>query len=177
MRTLSRFLLSTLVVMAAQLAHAGDDVLSADDRVLIDFTRGRNVSKVHGGSIGEKMARFKPKLRIKSQGLGTFPGNKGCLILMGEDTTKNNVWKIIYRREFDLDLASGKEFRWEGDVVEQGFDRTLAKSGYDYDGYIVVIKNSQGVPVIAKASKPYWIKDLGKAWGLKEGSIAKREDF
>jgi hypothetical protein len=143
----------------------------------IEFSRSRDVEAVKNGSIGEKVAEFEPEVQITNLSTRDYPGNRVCLIIMGEDATQDNVWKVIYRREFNADFKLSSTFEWKGDKFKQGFDRTLSKSGYDYDGYIVIIKNSKGEPVISGASKSSWNKDMAKAWALTEGQICTRADF
>ena len=116
-------------------------------------------------------------MKIHNGGIKDFLGNRVCLILMGEDTTIKKKWRAIHKREFDADLLAGKTFEWEGEPFKQGFDRTLAKSGHDYDGYILLIRNSEGKIVVSSQSKPYWAKDLEKAWGLQEGKDYDKDFF
>lgn len=157
--------------------YAGDSPLCSKDNLKITVIRGRNVSDVSGGSIGEKLALFEPTVKIQNGAMHDFKGNNVCVILMGQDTTIRDNWKAMYRREFPADLVAGKAFEWTGDSFEQGFDYTLSKSGFDYDGYIVIIRNSEGALAYAAASKAVWIKDLDKAWNLVEGKQYKRSFF
>jgi hypothetical protein len=149
--------------------HAQDKLLSASDRIRVEFLRGREVSRVKGGSIGEKIATFTPTLIIHNEGMHDFRDNQVCLLVLGEDTTMDGSWKVILRREFKADLLRAGEFEWKGEPVQQGFDRTLAKSGFDYDGYIVQIRNSAGELVHTICSKAMWAKNPAKLWDMKEG--------
>jgi hypothetical protein len=81
------------------------------------------------------------------------------------------------REEIPFDLPASKTHEWTGKPFEQGFDRTLAKSGYDYDGYIVLIKNSEGKIVQKFSTKPRWILDVEKAWNLQQGKDYSKLHF
>lgn len=144
--------------------------MSASDNIRIAFSRNRSVQDVKGGSIGEKVAAFQPVVKITNGSFRSFPGNRACVLVMGEDTTRKDNWRVMRRREFEFDLPASKTHEWVGDAFEQGFDRMLFKSGYDYAGYIVLIRNSEGKIVQSGATKPFWIRDLEKAWNLQEGS-------
>ncbi len=174
--------LITAIVLAIALqggaaAHAADKVLQPGDNIRISVTRGRTVEDVDGGSIGEKLAAFEPVVKIQNGSFNDFKTNRVCLVMMGEDTTRKDNWKVIYRREFDADLLASKTFEWVGEPFEQGFDRTLAKSGYDYEGYIVLIRNAEGKIAISAQSKTLWTKDLERAWNLKEGQEYSKSFF
>jgi len=149
--------------------QASDVVLSDSDAIRVTFNRGRNVKKVVGGSIGEKHATFQPEVKIINGSFRDFQGNTGVVMLLGEDTTKQDNWRVMLRKEFSFDLPASKTHDWVGEPFEQGFDRTLAKSGYDYDGYVVLIKNSQGEIVQKFSSKPRWIANVVKAWNMEQG--------
>ncbi len=157
--------------------QAADKTLTADENIRITVTRGRSVTDVENGSIGEKLAAFEPVVTIQNASFNSFPGNRVILLMLGEDTTARDNWKVLYRREFDADLVPSKPFRWSGEPFEAGFDRTLAKSGYDYDGYIVVIKNSEGKPVIVNASKAFWAKSADKVLAMEEGKEYQKSYF
>ena len=168
-RFLQTSLLALLLLLSAPMLEAADKTLTANDNVRITVTRGRSVTDVENGSIGEKLAEFEPVVTIQNSSFNNFPGNRVILLMLGEDTTIQDNWKVLYRREFDADLVSAKTFRWAGEPFAAGFDRTLAKSGFDYDGYIVVIKNSEGDPVILSASKAFWAKSADKVLAMQEG--------
>lgn len=170
-------LIAGLSASLALSALAGESVLGPSDNIRISLTRGRSVSDVKGGSIGEKLADFEPVVKIQNASFKDFRGNKVCVLMMGEDATVENNWRVIYRREFDADLIASKTLEWVGDPFKQGFDRTFAKSGYDYDGYIVIIRNSDGRAVISAQTKPLWGKNLEKAWNMAEGSDYSKDHF
>jgi len=175
--TLTVSFLAILTFLTPSSSQAEERVLQQGDSLRITVLRGRAVSDVKDGSIGEKMAEFKPVVKIQNDSAYDFNHNRVCLIMMGQDTTDRNNWKVICRREFDANLPAGKTFEWEGESFQQGFDRTLAMSGFDYDGYIVLVKGSNGKPAIAATSKPIWTKDEQKAWSLEEGKTYKRSYF
>lgn len=159
------------------LAEAAEKVLGPTDNLRVTVTRGRRVTDIKDGSIGEKIAEFVPTVTIQNGSFHDFRGNRVCLILMGEDTTRKDNWKVMYRREFDLNIAPSKTFEWVGDSFQQGFDRTLAKSGFDYEGYIVLIKNAEGKIVLTAQTKPMWTVDLEKSWALEEGKEYAKSYF
>jgi hypothetical protein len=173
---LRSFLLAVLFFGSSAL-QAADKTLTGDENIRVTVTRGRSVTDVENGSIGEKLAAFEPVVTIQNASFNSFPGNRIVLLMLGEDTTARDNWKVLYRREFDADLVPAKPFRWSGEPFEAGFDRTLAKSGYDYDGYIVVIKNSEGKPVIIDASKAFWAKSPDKALAMQEGKEYQKSYF
>lgn len=158
-------------------SSAIDKPLSQADNLKVTVIKGRDVTDVKNGSIGEKVAEFEPTVKIQNGSMRDFLGNQVCVVLIGESTTQRDNWKVMYRREFPAELLRGKTFEWTGDPFKQGFDKTLSMSGFDYDGYIVIIKNSEGTMAYAASSKPVWVKDLAKAWGLTEGKEYDRDFF
>lgn len=176
-RIFASFSAVVIVLTFVFAAQAEERVLKPDDTITISFAKGRLVSNVRDGSIGEKMAEFEPSVKLQNGRLHDFKGNKVCLLLLGEDTTQKDNWKVMYRREFDADLLGGKTFEWVGSPFKQGFDRTLAKSGYDYDGFIILVRNSEGTIVKSASSKPAWLKNPEKAWNLVEKKAYTRDYF
>ena len=172
-----RIFSAVLFAMVPFTLVAKDKVLGSGSNLRVSVTRGKQVTTVKGGSIGEKLADFKPGVKIQNSSIDNFPGNRVCLIMMGEDTTRPDSWRVICRREFDADLMASKTFEWEGDAFQQGYDRTYAKSGYDYDGYILLIRNSEGKVVFTAQSNPNWGKDPELAWNLEEGSDYDKNHF
>ncbi|MDX2081992.1 MAG: hypothetical protein SFU53_14500 [Terrimicrobiaceae bacterium] len=166
----TRTVVVLLLALIGWIPDVPADVMAATDNVRILFSRNRSVSDVKGGSIGEKLAAFEPSVKITNGSFRGFTGNRACVILMGEDATRKDNWRVIFRREFEFDLPASKTHEWIGEPFEQGFDRTMVKSGYDYDGYIVLIRNSDGKIVQSAATKAFWIGDLEKAWSLQEGN-------
>ena len=133
--------------------------------------------RLKNGSIGEKVAEFDPVVKIQNNSFNDFKGNRVCFMMMGEDTTKRGSLKVICRREFDADLISSKTFERVGETFTQGFDRTLVKGGFDYDGNIVIMKSSEGKPAVTAESKSAWTKNVEKAFALEEGKEYDKAHF
>jgi NDP-sugar pyrophosphorylase family protein len=123
------------------------------------------------------MAHFEPSAKITNNAIHDFPGNKVCVIMMGEDATADNTWRVIFKEEFDMDLPAGETFEWSGTPFKQMFDRTLSMGGYDYDGYIVMIRNSEGKIAVTAATKTYWLADPEKAWQMVKDKDYDRKFF
>lgn len=151
--------------------------LGSSDRVRIEFQPNKKTKEVRTGSIGANVATFRPELKITNSSITDFPKLKCCVIMMGEDTQKSKNWRVLMREEFPFDLPASETYDWRGKEFTQEFDKIMAKSGFEYDGHIVLIKNSEGEIVKATSSKPVWIKSPEFAWTMKKGEEFARADF
>lgn len=157
--------------------QAAPEVLQTGHGIAINFSPGRDVDDVKNQSIGEKMATFEPDLKIKNLTLKEFSGNKAHVFMLGESTTETRTWKVMLKQTVPFDLKPSEEMIWKGAQFKHGFDDTLAKSGYDYDGFIVLVENSAGVIVHSRASKASWLKNLDKVKNIPAEAIVTKKDL
>ncbi|MCE9680653.1 hypothetical protein LZP69_16155, partial [Shewanella sp. AS1] len=68
---------------------------------------------------------------------------------------------------FTLDLPARGEAKWKGADVTTMYDRSGAKFGEAYDGYVIVFKDAEGRVVAVKSSIAAFSKDVAKLETLK----------
>jgi hypothetical protein len=135
------------------------------------------VKEVKNASVGAKAASFTPVLKIVNSSVKDFSNVSICIIMMGQDTNNPKIWRVIMKKEVEADLPSSETFTWEGETFNQNFDKIMAKSGFEYDGYIVLLKNNEGEIVKSFASKSFWTSNPESVWKLKPRQDYSKNDF
>ncbi len=175
MKTNSQAFIAFLFLILPPLSFA--ETLTKSDNIRIEFQPNRRVKEVMNASVGAKAASFSPVLKIKNSSIKDFSNVRICIIMMGQDTNNPKIWRVLMKKVIEKDLPSSETITWEGETFNQAFDKIMAKSGYEYDGYVVLLKNNQDEIVNSFASKSFWISNPAFAWDLKQGQTYTKEDF
>jgi len=107
------------------------------------------------GDIDDRVVQFEPKVIIESDELyRTFTDVHGILILVGHGYLKKDEYAILAHQSFRLTLPAREKVRWKGKPFTCSYDPDFG--GFEYAGYMLVLKNRSGEIVFRKASRTVW---------------------
>jgi len=177
-RSFSPLSLGTLAFLAAFTSSP----LVAQQRSAVPFDRGVKIevssSKPSGLTGDDYDNKFqKIVLRVKFTGLDprqTFEGYTASISAFGESTLERGVRMVLMHESIPVSVAPMKTQEHECAQVKTRFDKTDAKFGYFYDGWIVVVKDKAGKVVHIKSTSPTFEKLPEKAAKLTKGQCYDR---
>jgi hypothetical protein len=79
-------------------------------------------------------------------------GAKAELAVIGEDAETRGRYGVMQKSAFDVAAAPGKTYEWQGKALHYRFDdRPPAYWGSSYAGYVIRIKNANGLVIYENA--------------------------
>jgi hypothetical protein len=154
----------------AEAAKVENAELDADARIKVTVLKGQDDDFNDYGDIDDHVVQFEPRVIIDSDEKDrTFTGVSGVLVMIGQGYLRKSEYVVLKRQEFTLDLPAGEEIRWTGKPFKCSYDPDYG--GYEYGGYVLVLKNRDDEIVFTKSSKTLWgrnAKDIINA-KLKQG--------
>jgi hypothetical protein len=176
-------LLTLLVfsILLPPLATAEENILTERTSLRVEFFKHKDDEFVGQGDVDNRWEIFEPEITVDPPlSLGDSPGNELILILLGEYTYRSeDKWKVFLYKKLEMDLKKGEKFHWKGEQVKIEYDpRSPSESyAYQYDGYVILIKNAEGEVVYTKASKNKWLKKIDRTLAVSEGSVYTEDYF
>jgi len=79
----------------------------------------------------------------------------GTLVFIGQSVIERDEYHILYREDFTVDLPSGETVKWDGTPFTNVYDSITGNGsafGAAYDGYLLVLRNKEGVISVSKSS-------------------------
>ena len=76
------------------------------------------------------------------------------LVFIGKGYLNKKEYVILNRQKFTLTVPSQKQVRWDGKAFECFYDPDYG--GFEYAGYLMVLKNRSGEITFRKASRTSW---------------------
>lgn len=141
-------------VKAQQLLVDRADV-TPDAAFRISFLKGRDDDFNEYGDIDDRIVSFEPEVVIESQDYKkTYPDIEGTVVVVGRGVVNDKQYAVLSKQEFGMALKPRAKARWVGKSFECRYDPDYG--GFEYGGYIIVIRNRAGEIVLVKASKSGW---------------------
>ncbi|MEN8792445.1 MAG: hypothetical protein ACN4GF_10785 [Lentimonas sp.] len=139
----------------AQKKLIDDADLTSASRLSVSVLKGVDEDMNNYGDIDDRVIKFKPGVVVESDEKDlTFRRVKGVLVMVGRGVLQKDSYVILDRQHFTLDILPGEKTRWTGNGFTSRYDPDYG--GFEYAGYVLVLKNKAGHNVIVKASKSAW---------------------
>ncbi|NCG08686.1 MAG: hypothetical protein GWO81_03840 [Verrucomicrobia bacterium] len=132
--------------------------ISADSKVKLLFLKGKDDEMNNYGDIDDRIVKFEPEVVLTSEEkLVTYPDVEGTIVVVGQGIIEDEQYTILSKQNFSITVLPKQKSRWEGEAFECRYDPGYG--GFEYGGYLLVLRNRDGRIVMAKASKSHWEKD------------------
>lgn len=159
MHTTSPFALSCRALLAAALA-AGSLVSAQQAPSSTPFGEAVKVSvvaakpaKVKGGDWDDMAQKITLRVKFTNTDVRqSYEGYTATISAFGKSAVDSKVKKVLLQEQETLSLASGQTQEHVCQDVSTLFDKTGAKFGFFYDGWIIVVKDSADKVVLVKAT-------------------------
>ncbi len=134
-----------------------DADLTHDSRIRITVKKGKDDDMNNYGDIDDRVIVFEPGIVADNEEKElTFRNVQGTLVIIGSGVIEKDSYVVLSKQDFVIDLIPREQTRWEGDLFQCRYDPDYG--GFDYAGYLLVLKNKAGHNVVVKASKSAWEK-------------------
>ena len=131
--------------------------ISADSKVKLFFMKGRDNDMNDYGDIDDRILNFEPAVVITSEEkIVSYPDVEGTFVVVGQGVVRDDQYTILNKQDFSIGVFPRQKSRWEGESFECRYDPDYG--GFEYGGYLLVIRNRAGNIVLTKASKSHWEK-------------------
>jgi len=157
-----------------------DQLLTERTSLRVTFHKNKDDEFVGKGDVDNRFEIFYPEVKVDPPlSLGTSQNNEIILIILGENVYDDEEWKVFAYETGKMDLADGEVFVWKGKKVQIEYDPVSPSAGFEfqYEGYVLLIKNSQGEVVFEKSTKSVWTKDLDRILKVKKDKTYKEDYF
>ena len=132
--------------------------LSADSKVKLLFLKGKDDEMNNYGDIDDRIVKFEPEVVLTSEEkIVTYPDVEGTIVVVGQGILKNDQYTILSKQNFSIEVLPKQKSRWDGEAFECRYDPDYG--GFEYGGYLLVLRNRAGDIVKSKASKSHWEKN------------------
>ncbi|MGC6455990.1 MAG: hypothetical protein ACON39_02200 [Coraliomargaritaceae bacterium] len=129
--------------------------LKADSRIRLYVLRGRDDDKNDYNDIDDRVITFEPGVAIQSEEKDTsYLGVRGSLVIVGKGVINDDIYTILDAQDFEINILSRQKASWKGTAFECRYDPDYG--GFEYGGYLLVLRNRAGDIVQTKASKTSW---------------------
>ncbi|MEO0795099.1 MAG: hypothetical protein AAFX93_08055 [Verrucomicrobiota bacterium] len=129
--------------------------MHSDADISINFLRGKDEALNDYDDIDDRIVKFDPEVVITSDELEiTYPDVKGTLVVIGKGVINKKQFAILSSQDFQLKAEPRSKTRWQGMKFECRYDPDYG--GFEYGGYLIVVRNRAGEIVMAKGSKSSW---------------------
>lgn len=161
--------------VAAEIANRENAQLLPDSKLLLMVKSARDNDLNDKGDPDNREVEYEPALTIDSKEKdNSFKGVEGTLVFIGQSVLEKQEFHILYRQDFTLDLKAGERTNWRGKSFKNVYDDYAANGsafGAEYEGYLIVLRDNQGVVRILKGSKSRWEKNYKAilAANMREG--------
>jgi hypothetical protein len=110
-------------------------------------------ARIKGGDWDDKMQRIVLSLKFTNTDLKqTYEGYTATISVLGQCVLDSKVKKVLLQEQAALSLPPRKTQDHVCEEVTTRFDKTDAKFGYFYDGWIIVVKDAAGKIVQVKST-------------------------
>ncbi|MEZ0387155.1 MAG: hypothetical protein ACAI34_08825 [Verrucomicrobium sp.] len=155
-------------------AQAQSTPLPFDRGVRVEVVASKP-APIRGGDWDDKLQRI--TLRVKFSNTNThqsYEGHTATISALGESAVDRGVRAILLQEKIELPLAPLKMHEHACKEVTTKFDKTGAKFGYAYDGWIIMVKDKAGRIVYIKSTSPTFEKLPEKVEKLQPGKCYNR---
>jgi hypothetical protein len=110
---------------------------------------------VKGGDWDDKMQKIGVRLKFANTDIRqTYEGFTATISVFGQSVLDGKVKKVLLQEQVPVALPPRKTQEHECKEITTRFDKTGARFGYFYDGWIVVVKDAEGKVVHVKSTSP-----------------------
>ena len=129
--------------------------ITAESRIQVSVLKGQDDDKNNYGDIDDRIVGFSPGIVADSDEKDlTFKNVKGTLVFVGRGVIEDDAHVILSRQEVTLDFIPREQTRWQGKRFQCRYDPDFG--GFEYAGYLLVLRNKSGKVVFVKGSKSSW---------------------
>jgi len=133
-------------------------------------------ARTKGGDFDDQMQTIKPRIKFTNvDNAQNYEGHKASFMVMGESAVDRKVFKILLRHDFNISLPARQVAEETAPDVTTRYDTTGAKFGFKYDGWILIVTDSQGQLVMAKSTSPSIEKMPTQLSALKNGGCYTKD--
>lgn len=157
--------------------QAEKQLLKVDSRITISAKMNRkSKSNQYDNwySINDETKSYFPEVTIENDELDAFKGNTVRIVVIAKDK-QNEGYRLVVSATTMKDIS----FPGRGKAVLESdpfrlrlyeYDDAFIR-GYDYEGFVVVIKNADGKVTHTRASKSKYLSDMDVIFKCKAGEI------
>jgi hypothetical protein len=148
--------------------------------VNVNLNRKSNKNSRYSGypEIDDKTEAFFPEIIITNDELEKFKDNEVRVIIVANDLRNPDQKLIVSATTIKTDFLDrtknfleGDPFRLRKYEYDSSYSSYEYKYGYEFEGYVVVIKNSKGQVTHTRASKSKYLSNLKTIYKCKAGEI------
>ncbi len=145
----------------------GSPDITADSKIRLYVLRGRDDEMNDYNDIDDRVVTFEPQVVVQSEEKDiSYLNVRGTLVIVGKGAIDDDVYTILDSQDFTMSILSRQKSRWEGQSFECRYDPDYG--GFEYGGYLLVMRNREGEIVQSKASKSSWRDNPQRILGAKK---------
>ncbi|MGJ8651709.1 MAG: hypothetical protein ACSHX8_00415 [Opitutaceae bacterium] len=163
--------------------QSAKELLQPESRIEISATMNRKSKKNYDYYYADdKTKSYFPEILIRNDELTAFKDNTVRVVVIAKDLRYEDQKLIVSASTIKSDFADRGDTVLESDPFRlrlYEYDSIYSDSyayGYEYEGYVVVVKNSKGVITHTRSSKSKYLNDMKAMMECKAGDMYD-EDF
>ena len=146
-----------------------------DQRVQVEVVRAKK-TRIEGGDFDDKRDRIVLKVKLtNSDTAAAYNDCKGELYIWAEHIVNRKAFKLLGKEQFTFSLPARGTHTFTSTEVETAWDKTDAIFGAKYDGWVLVVRDSEGTILLKKATTPVWLPVAEKLRDLQAGTSYDRD--
>jgi hypothetical protein len=146
--------------LAQRIAEKDDARLMHDSKITMFVKSSRDNDLNDKGDPDNREVEYEPAITFDNKDKDlSYQNVEGTLAFIGQSVLDKKEYHILYRQDFTVNLPASERTRWVGKSFKNVYDdyaRNGSAFGAEYEGYLLVLNDKQGHPVIVKASKSLW---------------------
>ncbi len=139
-----------------------DAPLTAENKIKITVRAGQDKSLNKKGDPDNLEVSHEPGISFDlTAEENSYQKVNGTLVFIGQSVIERDEYHILYREDFTVDLPSGEIVKWDGTPFTNIYDSIPGNGsafGAAYDGYLLVLRNKQGVISVSKSSSAKFLE-------------------
>jgi len=118
-------------------------------KMRVEVNSGKSDRSDKSDSFDDRTGSFQFSVKLLNEEVNfDLQGAKAELVAIGEDAETRGRYGIMQKNAFEVSVAPGKTFEWQGKRLHYRFDdRPPAFWGASYAGYVLRIKNANGTVI------------------------------
>lgn len=130
--------------------------VTKSSRLDISFQRQKSAKNNNYGDIDDRVVNIQPQVTIESDERDrTYQDLKGEVVIVGKEVVSKDRWVVLDKQSFKFGkIEPDQKVSWEGNEFEVRYDPDYA--GFDYEGYVIILRNKAGEIARVKGSNSHW---------------------
>jgi hypothetical protein len=146
-----------------------------DQRVQLDVTRAKK-TRIEGGDFDDKIDRVVLKVVFTNTDTATsYNDCKAEVYVWAEHIVNRKAYKLLGKEQFTFSLPPREAHTFTTAEVQTAWDKTQARFGAKYDGWVVVVRDESGAVLMKKSTSPMWLQIVEKLGELQVGKSYDRD--